>query len=814
MKPAFPTLKTFTPPGTELIRHIYSPAPGQTVLVFGVLQPFSLHAQNASPTPNTDGLWDQITRALGKDGLLDEGWPKAHGEWLAAGACHPPRTHHEQPVAATISVGDLHKQLAVYGERRYGLAGRISAPLPFSSIPLTPENAFGGKGHAANPLGKGLDTSDGAELPNIESPGALIASRGDRPDPAGFGPLPITAPQRAHHLGPHGPDWLKKRWPHLPLETSPLFFQAAPKDQRRDGFWQGGEAVMLRNMHPDDADLVGRVPLLRPRFFVHQTLPDDEVCFAELKVNADTVWLLPGQRLGIVIYRALVRIHTPDARDINGFLAEFETPDQAEQPVEYYVGRCLRAMAPELAQQLPDIEAQQKALASLPNDELLKKVTEQKILFQQMLEARGLDDAAAMQQLLDNPHTRKFGQIIAERNGSLSGFFNEIEHLLRVIDGEAPGTAQKPGHKISLESVLPAAIATAPEAPKAPIPAHSAHEQALRDDSLAARHRQVVINRLGNGQSCSGLDLSQANLAGLNLAGMDFSGALLADANFAGAQLQGADLRGAHLQGARLDAANLAGCQLMQASLGRASFSGANLTGAILDGSDCTGANFSGTDLSGISMRQATLSYAWLNQVKAPRIQAAGADFSHANLEGIDLSRAALDQANFTGARLRRAVLDDASCVSANFTQADLSEVNMVRCDLAGSQSTPGTQWQGANLQKSILNDASWMGASLDGAQMQGIKALNTDLSDSNLRNAQIHDADLRKTVFDRADLGHARLSRSNLMEASFSHADLSHCGLDGSNLYGATFMDTILNGANLRDANLDGTILKLRADA
>lgn len=810
VKPAFPSTKTFTPPGTELLRHIYSPAPGQTLLVLGVLQPFELHAPTEQPGPVPDKLWDRVASALGKNGLLDEGWPKTHGELLAAGACHPPKGHRDQPVSVRISAGSLDKQLAVFGERRYGLGGHISPPLPFDRMPLTPEQAFGGDGHTENPLGKGLDTADGAELPNIELPRMLISARGDRPRPAGFGPLPVDHPERARHLGDLGTQWLKERWPHLPLETDPRFFQTAPPDQRLDGFWTGGETVRVTNMHPDFPDLTGQVPRLRPRCFVHQSLPDEELRFVELKVNADTVWLFPGERMGLIIYRTLVPVHTPDGRDVNGFLAEFESLDAPELPVEHYITRCLHAMMPEAVQGL-DLEEQKKAYAELSDHELLAKIGEQKQLFKQMLDSTGMDDEQIMRQLSENPHTRKFAQTIAQRNGNLTGFFNEIEHLVRVIEGETSDPAPR---SPSLESVLPPPVATAPEAPNAPpqLEEHRAH--ALRDEGMAARHRQTVVHRVNNGQSCNGLDLSQANLAGLDLAGVDFSGALLAGANFAGAQLQGANLQAANLQSAKLEAANLSGCQLAGALLEQASLTGATLKGAILDGSDCTGANFAGTDLSGISLRQATLSYAWLNQVRAPQIQAGGADFSHANLEGIDLTRATLDHANFTGARLRRAVLDDASCLSANFTQADLSEASAARSDLSSSQSTPGSQWRGANLQRAILNDASWMGASLEGVRLQEARALNTDLSDTDLRNADALGADLRKTTFDRADLAYANLARTNLMEASFMHAKLGRCRFQDSNLYGATFTDADLQNAEFEGANLEGTILKIRADA
>src|SRR5690606_5779289 len=84
VKPAFPSTQTFLPPGAELLRHTYSPTPGQTVLVFGIVQPFALHAPGQTSGPAPGPLWDHVAAALGKTGLLDEGWPKARGELLAA----------------------------------------------------------------------------------------------------------------------------------------------------------------------------------------------------------------------------------------------------------------------------------------------------------------------------------------------------------------------------------------------------------------------------------------------------------------------------------------------------------------------------------------------------------------------------------------------------------------------------------------------------------------------------------------------------------------------------------------------------------
>lgn len=738
------------PPRIELLQRSLKLGDDRYAMALGVIQPFALHPSGPEAAGVPEGnLWDAVGQVLGKNGEIDEGCPKVRGEWLAFGQCHPPAGYTEWPVSARITAGPLDKQLAIAQ---------------------------------------------------------------DQPVVQGFAPLAPDDPERQQHQGRHDDAWLAKRWPHHPVDTDPAFFQLAPPDQRLDdGYWQGGETILVRNMHPQYPDLHGRAPAQRPRFFVHQTPPDGPPDFVELQVHADTLWLLPEAQLGLMIYRSLVPVHTPDGRDLNAFLGTFEDPASPEQSPEHYLQQYLALAAPNLATQQQALFAQrQQEYAQLSGPELLEKITEQKTLFKDMLKQHGTDDETLMQQMLATPQTRQFAQAIAQRSGTLSGFFTEIESLLREIESiDAPQAAPSP----TLESVQPQPMVTASQAPEAP-PSPPRQDLMLQDQALATRHRLAVQRRQAQGQSCAGMDLSQANLAGLDLAGMDFTGAVLAGANLAGAQLPGAMLNQAILQGARLDAANLAGSQIIQATLDRATLTGAILKGAILDDSNCYGANFAGADLTGVSLNRTTLTQAWLQQVQAPQIQADDANFSHANLEGCNLSRSRLQQANFTGARLARIQLDDADCSRANFTLADLSQASLQRCTLSDSQSTAGSQWQGANLQQAALNGASWVGAALEGVQMDGILAQGADFSDTQLTHARLAQADLRQARFDRASLCHAVLNRSNLMEASFNYADLRHCQIQDANLYAASFIDTELTHAALKGSQIDATILPVRLGA
>lgn len=806
MHDKLPGLKVFKPTQTEVLHRVFSPSPSQFVMSFGIIVPFALSPEGQTQHVDTPSLWDVITPALGAENIFDECWPKPNGECLAVGHAYPPADHHDQPIAVTLNVGPVSKRLAVFGDRHFTVGGGISAPQPFARMPISSSYAFGGPEFAANPNGKGIERQDGLqELPNIEHPNQLIFSPSDKPEPAGFGPLSADLPQRSTYLGPLSEQWLKERWPHLPVQVDTRYFLAAPKDQQRKGYWQGGEAVSVSNMHPQHPYLEGQVPKLRPRFFVHQSEGTTDAKFRELVVEADTVWLLPEAQLGLLIFRGCVPVADGTGFDINAFYAEFESPDSPEYEVGVYLNNCLRLMQPELFQDLPDpfAEETQIALGNLDGEQLLQKIQEQRSYFEDSLQKSGMREDEFIRQLEANPHTRQLAQSLVERNGSLSGFFNEIQSLLEILQN--PEQVEQASHERHLNDVItpypqPAAHAVAQPTVAAP--------EALHDAGAAIRHRQIVINALQNGQSCAQLDLSYANLAGLDLAGLDFSGAILAGANFSGAKLQGACLDNIFASNTRFDAADMAGCSLRQATLHQASFTGAILRGADLQHSNCTEANFTSADLSGCNLQSAILTQAWMQNIRAERLMADHAQFTHANLDGAWFNGARLAHADFSGASAQRLNLQDCLAPGANFSQADLTGVNMQNALLDGSQAGPGTSMVSARLSAAQLENASWGGADLTGADMVGINGSKSDFSATQLLNAKVTGADLRGSNFDRASLRNADFSTSNLMQASFMNANLTASNFSQTNLYSATFVDTEIAGARFTDANLDRTAL------
>ena len=108
----------------------------------------------------------------------------------------------------------------------------MSPEQPLPAVPVTYANAYGGEGYAANPFGKGYRND---RVPNIEYPDQRMKTPGDRPPPAGFGPIPPTVEPRSEKIGSYGGDYLEKHWPAFPPDFDWSFFNAAPDDQQIDG---------------------------------------------------------------------------------------------------------------------------------------------------------------------------------------------------------------------------------------------------------------------------------------------------------------------------------------------------------------------------------------------------------------------------------------------------------------------------------------------------------------------------------------------------------------------------------------------------
>jgi hypothetical protein len=218
-------------------------------------------------------------------------------------------------VEAGFRVGTLEKTVVVSGPRVWvaGFPVAIAGPVPFEKVPLRYEHAFGGGYEDAgkpvawpeNPAGVGFAKAvvDRAPLPSIELRSARYRSIKDRPAPAGLGFIPPGWKQRARFAGTFDAAWERTRRPLLPADLDERFWNTVPQDQVLRPKLQGGETLLLRNVHPEAETVT--VPLPRLTFTAAFRVRDGDTV---LPTTADTLLVEPDEGRLAITYRAILPV--------------------------------------------------------------------------------------------------------------------------------------------------------------------------------------------------------------------------------------------------------------------------------------------------------------------------------------------------------------------------------------------------------------------------------------------------------------------------------------------------------------------------
>ncbi len=248
-------------------------------------------------------LWKLAAKELGET-PFDLLMPKPRGELLVTGRA----TRAAAPARPARCGWPWARSTRRCGSsaRGAGSWARRARPEPFTEMPITWQNAFGGPGFAENPVGKGIATVKGEKgdyqpLPNIEDPKHLLHAPSDRPTAVGFGAYDISWPQRSSKLGTYDSAWLAERFPGSPpTSTSPI--STAPRPTSASRVFPEDCAFVVENMHPDKARIESRLPGLRARAFIKQKANEGEA-LREIKLRIDTVHLFPHAERGVILFR-------------------------------------------------------------------------------------------------------------------------------------------------------------------------------------------------------------------------------------------------------------------------------------------------------------------------------------------------------------------------------------------------------------------------------------------------------------------------------------------------------------------------------
>ena len=137
----------------------------------------------------------------------------------------------------------------------------------------------------------------------------------------------------------------------------------------------------------------------------------------------------------------------------------------------------------------------------------------------------------------------------------------------------------------------------------------------------------------------------------------------------------------------------------------------------------------------------------------------------------------------------------------------DLSEADLENADLQEANLS-GADLENADLRKAHLVKAWLPNANLTGADLNRAKLGWTNLTGADLNRAKLSWANLYQASIGGANLAAADLRKANLQESFLMATDLKEANLSGANLAVANLRAANLAGANLSGADLEQAVL------
>ncbi len=798
-------------------------------------------------------LWQTISEETGTGAVFDLGIPKAVPEVLVSGFGYTAHQNDKTVCAVGLRMAGLEKSLSVSGDR-YWLGGRPTVPRPFDRMPLGWAHAYGGPGHAENPLGMGTvdEVINGVQvrrLPNVELPTARMVVQDRRVAPGSFDAMPPDWPQRMALLGEkYGRGWLEKDFPGFADDMDWRFFNAAPLDQRWPTLQElpAQAPYELRNMHPEKAILSGRLPDWRARCFL--SFQKDGTQLRELALRLTTAWFFPHRERVALIWHGACPIAEDDAVDVKHIMPALELAGDP-RTFDHYQQVLLRRVDPEkgAVHALRDSDLAPKAIlghwSAMASGDAMNSPMQRNLRAGRQrayeaaharLVAQGLDpdkylakpEAAAAQTDVED-----FPELLVQLENQAMQEKKRARQVRRelserpkpgVLEPAAAQTGEPTRHRFDPDALV-RQLAQLDELPQGADGSprwtpqmssrmamqirgayrYSAHLSAAARPMQADRTAQVRMKLQQADPAArdfAGMNLVGADLSGMDLRGANFSGAMLEDADLSGAMFDDCDFSRAVLARARLVRTSMAGCKLTDANLGSA-----HCESAVFSDADFSDANCHGTVFDSCNLAGATFSQTRLVESRWIRCDLRRTTWWQATLMKMSLQDLAFDGAVFTQTVWTESELHGTSFVGATFVRcgwidtdcrsADFSEASLDACSFAHGTSLAGAVLRDALLKQCGLRTTGMQGADLTGARLDG-----SDFSECDLRQARLDRVVGGEALFVRADFTGASLRGANLIDANLSKAILSLADLSEANLFRADVSQALMEPSTRLD--------------
>lgn len=737
--------------------------------------------------------------------FIDEGLPKVTPEFFAIGSAKSPNGQLVPALDVSCKLQDAVKSIHVTGDRYWlgGLTG-TTKPIPFSEMPLSWKNAFGGKDFDQNPNGKGIDKvktelgEDLVAMPNIEYSSQLLTGLKQRPTPAGFSPILIDHPIRSQYVGTYDENWLANDFPGYPKDFNFKGFNAALKDQHLNSKICANDQFEINNMHENHASIQGQLPDFKARAFLVK--PFDELSdltpsdLNEVTLDPDTVVFYPNQLFGSIIFRGTIKVEASDASDYQYLLCAYESKNTQNRDKDHYFQSLVGRLHPDLNMQyalttkdlIPDdipcgmarltqqeVEPKQllaEHIEKRMQETVSDKMSETSQQIEQLIaqaKDKGQDTSTLEQQLynLHNPVKDEWQikfEAITQKLAPMAEDGKTID--LHKIDFKAFDDLEKLSieyadyQKQKAEQQLEDQISEALESNQEDV-ANSLQQALERFNAPAQLPRPSDLKATLKQLEDSNLllnDDQKIDIASLKVKLEE------------GHELQVEGYRqSAHMMemGTPPLESNLNGIreQAIKAINDQQSLAYMDLAGI-----DFSGMDLRGVDFSNCYLEQCNFHYCNLEQANLHKAIAVRCDFSHANL-----TQANLNQSNIGGCNFQHANLDSANSSECEFAKSDFTNANLSHLDLSDTVNTLEVVFKNTNL--------------------TGVKFGDTSFLETNFYGANFSDAQCSEATFNECNLSHTHGKQSQFQGCNFIKCNLTLCEFEKSDFTNARFLEETL---------------------
>ena len=859
-------MRIFKPKKIGLIHRTYS-RDKKHFLVVSPMIFFDLK-KNSSVLSEAEG-WSRAMKIMTPGEYIDEGMPKTKSEVLIFGKVHSPNGEPVRELEAGFTLGSLEKNLVVSGDRIWQkkfLRYRKTEPAPFVSMPLSWERGWGESGDPVNPEGTGPMTADTdgfikVALPNFEYPGDRTSKPGKRIEPAGFGPIGMSAACRRNFAGTYDDEYFGKDFPDLPADMDFKLYNRASPDQQTSAGFEGSETFSLTNLHSEFSSIQGSLPGFRARCFA-----EDNAGIKEIETNPETVIFLPEAEMGLVICRGQCLVEERlAAQQIRHLMFAYENLSDLPRPKNYYESALLERIDPESAlysimrdsdlspekgpeQILEEENAHGKEIdrinkdmeegwqsyreemreeydVDVPEGEAPPPIDPRYVVSPLAKETGDLDLAPMVEASRERiaEAEEKLGTPIKDKLNGIPGLNDALKEaenqedsdsenekkekkdLVRKATETAKNRSSLVDGLISTNSFFPDApdnlddSTFPPEQPLQMIAQEKADE--IRKMELAGRRLAVEPSSESRKKAgCAGKALREVMLE------LIAAGENLTERDFSGADLSRIDFSGMDLTGSIFENANLREAQFGGASLSDVSFVGAELSGTFFSGAKLTNAN--------------------LNSVSG-----AGVFFRDTDLTGVQMIGAKIRESLFTGSLVCNVNAFEAEIRESDLTKCKISDTGFMKSDLSGSDFSGSLVnrciFSDANLMLSRWNESKLSQAVFCDTNIQMALSINcefsrcqfageTFLTGCQFSESYFEDCGLRNVWAGSSSWQGAKLIRCDLGSMKMSGTDLSNvviyeCIAHETDFQGAVLKETVLassqcSGARFVNAQLEGT--------